>query len=453
MNHQLFEPFYSIPSKQWKNKIQYELAGADYNTTLVWESLEGIKVRPFYHRDDRQSFTVDTKTSQWSILQPIYVYDVDKSIQNALTSLQKGTEALYFTIPHTKINLQQLLLALPQQGVYFFRFAFLEETYIKQVILWAKQQAYTIHVLVDPIHQLVTDGNWFHSLPQDFTILESLIQTQPGIHLVIDLKAYQNAGANTIQQIAYACSHLNEYFTRLVAIEQPIFIEVAIGANFFFEIAKLKALRLLVQLIGQEYPQHQVNIKIIAVPTKRNKTVYASTINQMRTITECLSAVLGGADYVGNFPYDALYRKDNFSSQQMARDQLLLLKKEGHLDWVDNPTDGTYYLDDLTKQLVEKALDIFKQIEKADGFITSIHEGTIQRKINESAAKEQALFQANQEVLVGINTLTTPQEQVQPQLELYPFVKQNPRKTLVVPLIERRLAELEEQKRLTAETK
>ena len=451
MNHSLFEPFYSIPSKQWKNRIQYELAGADYNTTLIWESLEGIKVRPFYHQEDRASFTVDTKTSKWSILQPIYIHDVEKSIQNALTSLQKGTETLYFTVPHTGIDLTQLLVALPQQTIYFFRFAFLDAGYLKKIAQWAEQQGYTIHLLVDPIHQLITDGNWFHSVTQDFTILESLLQTQQVLSLVIDAKVYQNAGATAIQQVAYTCSQLNEYLMRLTAIKQPIFIEVALGSNFFFEIAKLKAVRALVQLIGKEYPQHQLDIKIIAVPAKRNKTVYASTVNQMRTATECLSAILGGADYVGNLPYDVLHRKDNFASQQMARNQLLVLKEEANLHAVDNPTDGAYYIDYLTKQIAEKALDIFKQIEKADGFITSIHKGTIQRKINESATKEMDLFQHKQEVLVGIHALANPEEQL--QLELYPFVKQNPRKTLVVPLIERRLAELEEQKRITAETK
>lgn len=453
MNHQLFEPFYSIPSKQWKNRIQYELQGADYTTTLVWESLEGIKVRPFYHAEDREMLTIPTQTTQWSILQPIYIHEVEKSIQNALTSLQKGTESLYFTVPHAEIDLIQLLLALPQQGVYFFRCAFLDEAYLKRIAQWAEQKQYHIHFLVDPIHQLVTDGNWFHNITQDFNSVESLIRTHQSVQLVIDTQVYQNAGANHIQQITYACSHLNEYLNRLPVIKQPIFVEVALGSNYFFEIAKLKAMRLLFDLIGQEYEEHQLDIKIIATPTKRNKTIYASKMNHMRTASECMSAILGGADYIANLPYDTLYRKDNFSSQQMARNQLLIFKEESYSHAVDNPTEGSYYLDYLTKQMAEKALDIFKQIEKAEGFITSLHQGTIQRKINESATKEQELFQINQEVLVGINVLASAKEQLHTQIELYPFVKQNPRKTLIVPLIEKRLAENIEQKRLTEETK
>ncbi|MGG5507950.1 MULTISPECIES: methylmalonyl-CoA mutase family protein [unclassified Myroides] len=453
MNNSLFDEFNSIPSKQWKNRIQYELDGADYNETLVWESVEGIKVRPFYHGDDSQTVAVSTQTSPWQILHPIYVQDVEKTILNAKAILQKGIESLYFTVPHTNIDLEQLLRALPKEIVYFFRCSFLEEAHLKKFIRWAEQQQYTIHILVDPIHQLLSDGNWFHQVEQDFKILESLVVAHPSVNIVIDTKRYQNAGANIIQQVAYACSHFNEYLTRLTAIKQPIFVEVALGSNYFFEIAKLKALRILFDLIGQEYKEHQLDYKIIAMPTKRNKTVYASKINQMRTATECMSAVWGGADYISPLPFDFLHRKDNFASQEMARNQLLILKNECSTTAVNNPTDGTYYIDYLSKQIAEKALDIFKQIEKAEGLITSLHQGTIQRKIEEAATKEQELFQANQEVLVGINSLTSAREQLHDQMELYPFVKQNPRKTLIIPLIERRLAELEEQRRLTAETK
>lgn len=453
MNHQLFEEFNTIPPKQWKNKIQYELDGVDYNKTLVWESLEGIKVRPFYHKDESHPFPIATQTTQWQLVHHIYIHDLEKSISNATTSLQKGTEAIYFTLANPAIDLTLLLVALPKNAVYFFRFTFLDPTYIKQVSQWATQNKYTIHLLIDPIYQLVTDGNWFHNVTQDFTITDTLLGQSSQVNLVIDTKAYQNAGATIIQQVAYACSHWNEYLLRLKIQQQPIFIEVATGGTYFFEIAKLKALRMLFELLAQEYGQHTLNIKIISTPTKRNKTLYSSTINQLRTTTECMSAILGGTDFISNLPYDALYRKDNYLSQQIARNQLSLLKKEACFTAVDNPTEGTYYIDYLTKQIAEKALDIFKQIEKSDGFITSLHAGTIQRKIHESAEKEQDLFNTQKEILLGINRDLNTQERMQTQLELYPFVKQKPRKTLIAPLIEKRLAEAHEQHRLAQENK
>ena len=453
MNDPLFEEFTSIPSKQWKNKIQYELNGADYNETLVWESLEGIKVRPFYHEDESQTIPVSTQTTQWQMVHYIYIHDVEKTIYNATTSLQKGTEAIYFTVANSTLDLTQVLQALPKEIVYFFRCSFLNRASMEQLSTWVTQHQYNVHLLLDPIHHLVTEGNWHDNLIQDFSILDALLRKSTAVSLVVDTQTYQNAGANMVQQVAYACAHFIEYLTRIPLLQQPIFVEVALGSNSFFEIAKLKAMRLLFSLIAQEYPQHTLVVKIIATPTKRNKTIYNAAANQLRTVNECSSAALGGADYISNMPYDALFRKDNYMSQQMARNQLLLLKRESYFNAVNNPTEGVYYIEYLTKQIAEKALDIVKQIEKASGFISSLHDGTIQRKINEAAEKEQNLFDTNQEIILGGNQYINPEECMQNQLELYPFVKQNPRKTLIAPIIERRLAENKEQHRLTAEKK
>ncbi|MDM1407768.1 methylmalonyl-CoA mutase family protein [Myroides sp. DF42-4-2] len=451
MNHLLFEEFNSIPAKQWKNKIQYELHGADYNETLVWESLEGIKVRPFYHRDESQTIPVSTQNSQWQIVQAIYIQEIDKSILNAKTSLQKGTEVLYFTLVNPTLDVTQLLGALPKDKTYLLRCLFLDHAYIENLAHWAREQQYTLHLLTDPIHQLITSGNWFHNLNTDFNILNALTQQYSNVNLTIDTKAYQQAGATIVQQIAYACTHFNEYLSRVKTVQQPIFIEVSVGSNYFFEIAKHKVLRLLFDLIASEYNYTDLTVRIISTPTKRNKTLYGATVNALRTTTECMSAVLGGADFVCNLPYDALYRKENYASQQIARNQLLSLKKHSHFHAVDNPTEGAYYIEELTKQLAEKALDIIKQIEQADGLITSFHQGTIQRKIAESDQKEQDWFHAQREILVGTNLQANPNEKIQEQLELFPFVKQKPRKTLLAPLIEKRLAESYEQHRLTEE--
>ncbi|WP_353120639.1 methylmalonyl-CoA mutase family protein [Myroides odoratus] len=451
MNHHLFGEFTSIPSKQWKNKIQYELNGADYNETLIWESLEGIKVRPFYHADESQPLPVATQNTQWRIVHTIYIQDIAKSTNNAKTALQKGSEVIYFTLATADLDVIPLLNALPREVTYFLRAAFLDQVYMERLAQWAIQHQYTLHLLVDPIYQLATEGNWFHNLDQDFTIVHALTHQYSTVNLTIDTKAYQQAGATLVQQVAYACNHFNEYLSRVTTLGQPVFVEVAIGSNYFFEIAKLKALRLLFGLIAQEYQAPQGAVKIISIPTKRNKTLYGASINALRTTTECMSAILGGADFVGNLPYDALYRKENYASQQIARNQLLSLKKDSDFQAVDNPTAGAYYIEELTKQIAEKALDIIKQIEKADGLITSFHQGTIQRKIEEAAAKEQQMFQTQKEILVGTNLQANPNEKIQSQLELFPFVKQKPRKTLLAPIIEKRLAESYEQHRLTEE--
>jgi methylmalonyl-CoA mutase len=164
-----------------------------------------------------------------------------------------------------------------------------------------------------------------------------------------------------------------------------------------------------------------------------------------------MSAVLGGANSISNMPYDALYHKDNEFGDRIARNQLLILKHESYFDKVSNPADGAYYIEALTEQLAEKALLLFKEIEKKGGFITQLIEGNIQKKISESASKEQELFDSGKEILLGTNKYPNKNDKMKHDLELFPFVKQKPRKTLIIPIIEKRLAEKLEQERLSQE--
>jgi len=164
-----------------------------------------------------------------------------------------------------------------------------------------------------------------------------------------------------------------------------------------------------------------------------------------------MSAILGGANTINNMSYDALFHKDNEFGERISRNQLLILKHESYFDKIDNPTDGTYYIESLTNQLAEKGLELFKDIEKNGGFLKQLKAGTIQRKIKESALKEQQLFDKGEHTLLGTNKHANPNDKMKNKLEIYPFVKTNQRKTLIAPIIEKRLSETLEQKRLKNE--
>jgi len=164
-----------------------------------------------------------------------------------------------------------------------------------------------------------------------------------------------------------------------------------------------------------------------------------------------MSAILGGANTIFNLPYDALYHKDNEFGDRIARNQLLILKNESYFNKVNNPSDGSYYIESLTNQLAEKALVLFKDIEANGGFLKQLKDGIIKRKIEESAEKEQKLFDEGKEILLGSNKYPNKNDMMKNDLELYPFVKIKPRKTLISPIIEKRLAEKIEQERLKTE--
>lgn len=451
MSENLFNGFEPVSSKQWKHKIQYELKGADYNE-VVWESPEGIKVKPFYHIDEfKDRVAVSANASQFRICQNIFVYDVDKSAGRALSTLKRGAESIRFTIADETINVEKLLSQLPPQVPVYFNLEFLSADFIKRIDAIAKQKQSLFYVQLDPIGRLAKEGNWFTNLETDIDALNTISIACSNIHFIsIDGGLYQNAGANSIQQIAYTLAHANEYFNRIATIQKPVVIQAAVGTNYFFEIAKLRATRLLFNLIAKEY-DHAFDCHIIATSTKRNKTLYDYNVNMLRTTTECMSAILGGANAVANLAYDAIYHKDNEFGDRIARNQLLILKHESYFDKVNNPADGAYYIEELTQQLAERALELFKDIEANGGFLTQLKEGTIQRKIQESAAREQELFDSGKEVLLGTNKYPNKNDRMAHDLELYPFVKMNPRKTLITTIIERRLAEKMEQERLESE--
>jgi methylmalonyl-CoA mutase len=457
MTKSLFNDFHPVSAKAWKQKIQLDLKGADYNNTLIWKSLDGIDVKPFYHSEDLESISHNIDTPNlWTICETIFVKNPIKANKEAHYKLRKGAESLKFIIPTKEISIQNVLKDINTSSVpTYLELGFLDAEFVKNI---ADSK---IIINTDIISHLVKTGNWFTSLTEDHKQFENIVNHTKT--LSVNASIYQNAGANMVQQLAYALAHTNEYLNHINNSKSlqknfnnnhnktlNIKIDASVGSNYFFEIAKLKALRLLVNVLVAEY-NFKASVQIVVTPSKRNKTLYDYNTNMLRTTTECMSAILGGANTINNLTYDAIYHKDNEFASRIARNQLLILKHESHFNEVHNASDGAYYIESLTKQLAEKALNLFKDIEAKGGLVSQLFEGTIQRKIKESAQKEQNLFDNKEEILLGTNKHPNPNDKMQHELELYPFVKTNIRKTLIEPIIEKRLSETIEKERLENE--
>ena len=479
MMSKLFSEFNNVTAKQWKQKIQADLKGADYNETLIWKTNEGIDVKPFYNHEDLDALNCSGATiSSWNICQSIFVADVEKSKLKAVDAIERGAESIKFIIPNKDVSVESLLKGIDSTSTpIYFELQFLSSEFVKnlnkchlehcretklsfgsKVASEARRKVSEktgIFINTDIIGNLTRTGNWFNNLKDDHQQFETIIKDTNAFS--VDVALYQNAGATMVQQLAYALAHANEYLNHLdnvIASEAKqslhVNFNVSIGTNYFFEIAKLRALRLLWRTLASEY-NINTECHIFVTPTKRNKTLYDYNTNLLRTTTECMSAILGGTNTICNLPYDAIYHKDNEFGERIARNQLLVLKHESYFDKVLNPSDGTYYIESLTQQLAEKALELFKDIEAKGGFVKQLFSGTIQRKIKESAAKEQDQFNKGETVLLGTNKHPNFNDKMKDNLELYPFVKINQRKTLIEPIIEKRLAEAFEQERLKTE--
>lgn len=459
--NRLFEEFDAITAKAWKQQIQFDLKGADYTKNLVWDSPEGLSLKPFYHADDFETFESSgiEPISKWNIGQKVYTGNEKKANEKALDSLKRGADSLIFTIPSKEIKLASLLqnIALTKTPIYF-EMQFLSYDFVKLIRDFVVDQNAEIHLNIDIIGNLALNGNWFQTMEQDHTILNRILesnQDNDAIHsLGVDVSLYQNAGANRVQQLAYAMAHANEYlvFIKKQGLKPPkdITFKLAIDTGYFFEIAKLRALRLLWKTLTKNYG-FNTDCHIVSTPTRRNKTLYDPYVNMLRTTTESMSAIIGGSNTVCNLAYDAFFHKDNEFSDRLARNQLLIIKEECHFKKVDNMADGSYLIEGLTTQIADKALEVFKAIEAGGGFLKQLKAHNIQKKIKESAQKEQSLFNKNRKILVGSNKYTNLFEKVKEGMELYPFVKSKPRKTLLEPIVAKRLAEEFEKGRLQHE--
>lgn len=458
MSKNLFSDFSKVSAKEWKQKIQVDLKGAHYET-LIYKSNDGVDIKPFYHVEDVEESLIPPNPSTWKICEKTYVVSEKASLKKIREVLNRGAESLWLVVESEKIDLVSVLKQIDLENIpIFLEFKFLSPTYFSAIIRFLSGKKHQVAFGIDIVGNLARTGNWYKNLDSDHEALHKMVsENTEGASLSVDVSLYQNAGATIPQQIAYAASHAHEYLHRFEGKTGRITFKTPVGSNYFFEIAKLKALRLVYASIAREYNTSE-EIKLMAFPTKRNKTIYDYNVNMLRTTTECMSAILGGSDWICNSPYDDVFQQEDFSTYEqeslgnrISRNQLLILKNESRFDKIENPASGSFYLENLTGQFAEKAWDLFKDIEKGGGFLNMLKKGIIQRKIKESAAKEQADFDKGTRVLVGTNKYPLPEEKMKNQLGGSPFLKTHIRKTLIEPIFERRLAEEMEKERLGKE--
>ncbi len=450
---ELFREFDPLSTKAWKQKIQADLKGADYNEHLIWNTEEGIDVLPFYHRDmNIRSGAIIAQEKKFQICQSIDL-KAEESSEGFSNRLQKGIDGVHIRISNGA-NIDPVAFlkhdALSDLNVYF---DFKEISPSLAENLTSISDTSKLALNIDPIGKLVRSGNWYVDNATDHQVIETLIESGLNFKsiLAVDACIYQNAGATAIQQLAYALSHVFPYVKFIKGkTNLPVVFKVAIGHNYFMEIAKLRAIRVLWKSLTGQF-DYLGECIIQAFPSKRNKTIFDFNNNMLRTTSECMSAILGGADAVCNLPYDSIYHHSNEFAERIAVNQLLILRHESLMDKVSDSANGAYYIERLTAELAERALGLFKDIDKNGGFLTQLKEGTIQRKIRESANKEQELFDQSDRILVGTNKYPNHDERMRHELDVSPFLKVDKRQTIMEPIIEKRLAEKNEKERIANE--
>lgn len=434
----LFTEFEVPSTQEWLDKIQADLKGADFNKKLVWRTNEGFSVPPFYRREDVQKlktpealpgefpFVRGNKKDNnvWFVRQNINVEDAKAGNAKALDILNKGVDSLGFHFCGDCVNAEFVETLL--EGIHCecveLNFSTCKRRSLalaKILVEYFKKKGYDNAKIVgsidwDPIEKIVTKGKDVTQLLSLAPQIVDTLKDYPNFRCIaVNADALNNSGAYIVQELGYALAWGNEYLSELVdAGVDPVLaaskikFNMGITENYFMEIAKFRAARLLwAEIVKQYEPKCDCACMMCvnATTTTYNMTMFDSYVNLLRTQTETMSAALGGVHSIVVKPFDAVYEQPTEFSERIARNQQLLLKEESHFDKVVDPAAGSYFIEELTTSLAEAAWKLFLKIEDEGGYLEAVKKGTVQDDINATNNKRHDDAAKRKEFILGTN--------------------------------------------------
>ena len=434
----LFTEFQAPTTQEWLDKIEVDLKGADFNKKLVWRTNEGFNVQPFYRREDVLKLkTPDSLPGEfpfvrgnkkddntWYIRQDIVADDAAEANKKALDILNKGIDSLGFYIPGEKVSaafietlLDQILCDIVEVNFHTCQRHALELAQI--LTAYFEKKGYDKEKIVgsidfDPMKKMVMKGKDTSEVLATAPQLVEALKDYPQFRCIcVNTVALNNAGAYIVQELGYALAWGNEYLQQLVdagvdvdLAAKKIKFNMGVSENYFMELAKFRAARMLwAQIVKQYEPKCDCACKMCvnAVTSEYNQTLFDSYVNLLRSQTEAMSAALGGVHSLVVTPFDVTYEAPTDFSERIARNQQLLLKEECHFNTVVDPGAGSYYVEHLTDSLAVEGWKIFLKVEEEGGFLAAVKAGTIQDDINATNVKRHGDAAKRKEFLLGTN--------------------------------------------------
>lgn len=433
--------FPAISTQEWMDKITADLKGADFTKKLVWRSPEGFNVQPFYRQEDLNGLQTtesapgkfpfvrgNKENNVWRVRQNINVKELGAAEANkkALDILTKGVDSIGFKLNADELNaayIATLLKGIDAEKVELNFKVCVKKTAELVDLLVENFKANGFDpskvkgsINVDPIKRMLRKGKKLYAAEVSEFIVAAVKAGEklPEFRTVgVGAKAFCNAGVNCTRELGYALAWGNQYMEMLTeagidakTAGKAIKFNMGIGGNYFMEIAKFRAGRLLWAKIVEAYkPSCDCAAKmcVCATTSTYNMTVFDAHVNLLRSQTEAMSAALGGVCSMVVRPFDATYKAADDFSERIARNQQLLLKEESHFDKVVDPAAGSYYLENLTAMVAAEAWKIFLEIQNNGGFFAAVENGSIVKEVKAIAADRQKSVAARKETLLGTN--------------------------------------------------
>lgn len=447
--------FPAVTTEEWMGIITADLKGADFDKRLVWKTSEGFNVNPFYRADDVEGmqtlnsapgkfpFIRGTKEdNHWYVRQEVKAEVAKEANKEALEALNGGVNSLGFKIPKAQLSAQyiaDLLNGIKCDAVELnFRICVTRaEELVKTLAEYFKSKNYDLSELqgsvnFDPINKAMVNGK---KVDHEFVkgLIVPLVKTAkvlPGFRVVnVNALSLNNAGAYSAQELGYALAWGEQYLSIMVesGVEaadacKAMKFNFGVGGNYFMEIAKFRAARMLWAKIVEAYKPKcncgescncmvengvdfctcAAKMRIHAQTSFFNMTIFDAHVNMLRSQTEAMSAAIAGVDSMTVTPFDAIYQMPDKFAERIAKNQQLLLKEESHFDKVVDASAGSYYIESLTEKLAEEAWRIFLECTE-EGFLNMVIAGKVQNVICQTSEERLKKVASRREILLGTN--------------------------------------------------
>ena len=439
-DNKLFTEFPPVSTEKWEEVINKDLKGADYEKKLVWRTIEGFKVKPYYRAEDLEGLEyLDSNPGQmpftrgkhtdnnvWDVRQDIRIADPKEANRVALDAVERGATALGLCAKNIK-TLDDMATLF--KGIYInavsINFTCSEDylQLLKLYVDYANQQGINPKELegsceFDPFRYALKNGKFHRSEEGDFQMAKELVvyahENLPKFRvLTVHGSLLHNAGSNIVQELGFSLAAANELVARLTdlglkahRVASRIVLNVGIGSTYFMEMAKIRAARLLWSKIVEQYkPECDCAYKLFihATTSEWNQSVYDPYVNMLRSTTEAMSACIAGADSISVLPFDNAYKEADDFGYRIARNQQLLLKEESYLDKIADPAAGSYYIENLTDQIAKGAWEHFLKVEELGGFCKAIRQGYVQDEVEKTARQRDLDIATRKTTILGTN--------------------------------------------------
>jgi len=431
----LFSQFPPVSYDTWRAKVDADLKGVPFEKKLVWRTNEGFQVQPMYQRADIENFkTLDSNPGEypyvrgtrdnnhWLVRQEIIADDAAEANAKALDVLGKGVTSLGFKVKEpTREAVAAMLEGIDLEKVEV-NFSCCPRCSVELVQALAEvlkekgaMDAFRGSVEYNPLKPAFRHGAEVNTVNVTETAKALLEEARgiPGLKVLsVNSDIFNNAGAYIYQELGYALAWGAQWLTLLTdagvdasEAARRIKFNMGISSNYFMELAKFRAARMLWAQIGRQYgaDEEACKMECHAVTSRFNQTLFDAHVNLLRSQTEAMSAALAGVDSITVTPFDAPYQTPDEFSQRIARNQQLLLKEESHLDKVADPAGGSYYVETLTVSLAKEAWKLFMEVDDNGGFFPCVNAGKIQEAVNASCRKRHDDMARRKEALLGTN--------------------------------------------------